>query len=86
MPGSTRRKRWDSRRATRTSSATRGAALCQERLGADASDIDFLPFGDVEQSVRDDVALIRSSPLIPNEINVRGFIYDVKTGKLQEVA
>ena len=60
--------------------------ICQERLGADASDIDFLPFGDLEQSVRDDIALIRSSPLIPNEVSVRGFIYDVKTGKLQEVA
>jgi carbonic anhydrase len=60
--------------------------ICQERLGADASEIDFLPFGDVEQSVRDDVEVIRSSPLIPNEIAVRGFIYDVKTGKLQEVA
>ena len=59
--------------------------ICQERLNADASDIDFLPFGDLEQSVRDDVELIRSSPLIPNDVNVHGFVYDVKTGKLNEV-
>jgi carbonic anhydrase len=52
--------------------------ICQERLGADATDIDFLPFGNLEQSVRDDVALVRTSPLIPDEIPVRGFIYDVK--------
>src|SRR3712207_4124918 len=37
--------------------------ICQERLGADASGIDFLPFGELEQSVRDDVELIRNSPL-----------------------
>ena len=60
--------------------------ICQERLGADATDIDFLPFADLEQSVRDDVELIRTSPLIPDEITVTGFIYDVKTGKIQEVA
>jgi len=60
--------------------------ICREQLGADASDIDFLPFGDLEQSVRDDVEIIRSSPLIPNDIQVTGFVYDVKTGRIQEVA
>ena len=60
--------------------------ICQEQLGADASDIDFLPFNDLEQSVRDDVELIRSSPLIANDTTVTGFVYDVKTGKIQEVA
>lgn len=60
--------------------------IVRERLGADASDIDFLPFSDVEQSVRDDVEIIRNSPLIPNEIPVTGFVYDVKTGKVHEVA
>src|SRR3954454_10146867 len=33
-------------------------------LGADASGIDFLPFSDLEQSVRDDVATVRNSPLL----------------------
>ena len=60
--------------------------ICRERLGVDATDIDFLPFGDLEQSVRDDVALIRSSPLIPDNITVYGFIYDVKSGRIHEVA
>jgi carbonic anhydrase len=59
--------------------------ICQEQLGVDASDIDFLPFSDVEQSVRDDVEIIRSSPLIPSDIQVTGFVYDVKTGKIHEV-
>ena len=59
--------------------------ICQEQLGADASAIDFLPFSDLEQSVRDDVELIRSSPLIGKDTTVTGFVYDVKTGKIQEV-
>jgi carbonic anhydrase len=60
--------------------------ICHEQLGVDASGIDFLPFSDVEQSVRDDVELIRSSPLIPNDTKVTGFVYDAKTGKIQQVA
>ena len=53
--------------------------------GADASGIDFLPFSDLDESVRQDVETIRSSPFIPNEIPVRGFVYDVRTGSLREV-
>lgn len=55
-------------------------------LGADASDIDFLAFTDLAQSVRDDVSAIRTSPLVPVDIPVRGFIYDVSSGALREVA
>ena len=54
--------------------------------GLNASEIDFLPFPDLEQSVRDDVRTIKDSPFIPDDISVRGFVYDVKTGKLAEVA
>jgi carbonic anhydrase len=59
--------------------------ICRADLGADASAIDFLPFSDLEQSVREDVELIRSSPLIAKDTLVTGFIYDVKTGKIREV-
>ncbi len=58
----------------------------QARLGADAAGIDFLPFSDLEQSVRDDLATIRASPLLPDDLAVRGFIYDVRSGHLREVA
>jgi carbonic anhydrase len=61
-------------------------AKVQEDLGADASDIDFLPFPDLEQSVRDDVQFLKDSPLIPDDISVRGFVYDVKDGKVTEVS
>ena len=58
----------------------------REHLGADASGVDFLPFADLEQSVRDDVATIRASPLVPDDVAVRGVVYDVRSGRLREVA
>ena len=60
-------------------------AKVKEDLDADSSSIDFLPFTDVEESVREDVAFLLSSPLIPATIGIRGFVYDVRTGKLNEV-
>jgi len=55
-------------------------------LDADASTVDFLPFTDLDESVRQDVATIRSSPLLPTDLAVRGFVYDVHTGQLREVS
>ncbi len=57
----------------------------QQELHANADNIDFLPFSNLEQSVRDDVTLLRNSPFIPQSIDISGFIYDVKTGKLLPV-
>lgn len=62
------------------------AAQVQRELGVDVAGRDFLPFQDVEQSVRDDVATLRASPLIPREIPISGAIYDVRTGALTPVA
>jgi carbonic anhydrase len=42
-------------------------------------------FDDLEEDVRQSIARIRSSPFIPNKDSIRGFVYDVKTGRLQEV-
>ncbi len=42
-------------------------------------------FGDLEANVRNQVAKIRSHPWIPDRLPVRGFVYDVKTGRLREV-
>ena len=58
----------------------------KQELKADADEIDFLPFKDLEQSVRDDVATLKASPLIPDNVDISGFIYDVKSGKLLPVA
>lgn len=60
-------------------------AKIKDDLDADARGIDFLPFSDVERSVRDDLAILRKSPLIAPGTDIRGFVYDVRTGGLKEV-
>jgi carbonic anhydrase len=42
-------------------------------------------FDDVEEDVRQSIARIRSSPFVPHKDSVRGFVYDVRTGRLDEV-
>jgi len=42
-------------------------------------------FPDLEADVKQSIARIKASPFIPKKANVRGFIYDVKTGRLNEV-
>jgi carbonic anhydrase len=45
----------------------------------------FHAFDDLEANVRQQVQIVKSHPWIPKHIPVRGFVYDVKTGRLQEV-
>ena len=45
----------------------------------------FDAFANLEQNVRRQIERVRSHPWIPESIGVRGFIYDVKTGRLHEV-
>ena len=42
-------------------------------------------FPDLEEDVRQSIARIRESPFIPNK-NIRGFVFDVATGALNEVS
>ena len=42
-------------------------------------------FDDLEGDVRESIAKIRSSPFIPNKGSIRGFVYDVQTGRLNEI-
>jgi len=42
-------------------------------------------FPDLDEDVRQSVARIKASPFIPRKDSVRGFVYDVGTGKLREV-
>lgn len=61
----------------------------RERLaarGLDASGIAFGAFADIESSVREDLEVYANSPLVRHDIPVRGFIFDVATGLLREVA
>jgi carbonic anhydrase len=47
--------------------------------------INWLTFSDNAKSVVEDVTRIRNHPLVPNDIPVYGYIYDVKSGKLVKV-
>ena len=58
-----------------------------EKMGATASDpANFYGFDNLEENVRKQVHRIKSHPWIPKYIPVRGFVYDVKTGRLKEVS
>ncbi len=43
-------------------------------------------FPDLDEDVRQSIARIKASPFIPNKDSVRGFVFDVATGKLNEVS
>jgi carbonic anhydrase len=42
-------------------------------------------FPDLEADIRQSIARIKASPYLPNKDSVRGFIYEVETGRLAEV-
>ena len=52
---------------------------------AEGKYIDWLTIKDQAQSVLEDVVRIKLHPLVPSDIPVYGYIYDVKTGRLIEV-
>jgi carbonic anhydrase len=70
-----------------TDCAVRGAtndelrAAVGRSLGVGAVECDFLAIDD-DTSLLTDVERIRSSPLLPRDLAVAGFVYDVRTGLL----
>ena len=42
-------------------------------------------FSDLERDIRQSIARIKASPFVPHKDSIRGFVYDVHTGALQEV-
>ena len=42
-------------------------------------------FDDLETDVRQSIARIKASPFIPNKTQIRGFVYEVESGRLREV-
>jgi carbonic anhydrase len=42
-------------------------------------------FPDLEEDVRQSIARVKASPFVPRKDSVRGFIYEVETGRLREV-
>lgn len=64
-------------------------AIVEKNLGpevrSELSDLDFQPFADLEEGVRDDVKFLRGSRLIAEETTVSGWVYEVKTGKVRSI-
>lgn len=74
---------------TFTGSSLRKLVKDEERGRPEAAElvdnIDFLEFGDLEQSVRDDVKFLQESPLILEGTKVTGWIHHVETGKVRHI-
>lgn len=64
-------------------------AVVSRSLGATAAaeiaTLDFLPFGDVEQAVRDDVEFLRRQSAVPDDVALSGWVYEVETGRVRRI-
>jgi len=58
---------------------------CEGEGTTDGKFIEWLTINDQEQSVLADVKRIRGNSMVPSNIPIYGYIYDCKTGKLNEV-
>ncbi len=52
---------------------------------AASAPVQFHAFSDVEKNVREQLAKLRSHSWVAEKLTIRGFVFDVKTGKLKEV-
>ncbi|CAG7972127.1 unnamed protein product [Penicillium salamii] len=59
-------------------------AKVRRELGQNVDHFAFLPFGDLEESVRDDVRFVKDSPLVL-DVPVTGYVYEVETGKIVKI-
>lgn len=64
-------------------------AVVEKNLGAagqqELSGLDFQPFPDLEKAVEDDVKYLKASKAIPDSIIISGWVYEVETGKVNQV-
>src|SRR5574340_958599 len=59
--------------------------LEKETGRAAVAPVHFHAFANLEENVRRQISRVRSHPWIPRHVPVRGFVYDVRTGRLREV-
>lgn len=65
--------------------------LVEQNIGVEAKEAlsafggDFKTFPQIEDAVRDDVKLLKETPLIKDEVAVTGWVYEVETGKVRQV-
>jgi carbonic anhydrase len=60
--------------------------MIRDATGADVGDRAYLSFSDIERSVRDDVAVLRDVKTFPEGVAVSGIVYDVRSGRIADVA
>jgi len=48
-------------------------------------DFEAHAFSDLDDNIRKSIKTIKESPFIPNKDSIRGFVYEVETGRLREV-
>lgn len=64
-------------------------AVVSQKLGATAAaeiaTLDFLPFSDLEQAVKDDIAFLKKQSAIPKDTAISGWVYEVETGRVRQV-
>ncbi|ORY35624.1 carbonic anhydrase [Naematelia encephala] len=63
--------------------------LVEKNLGKEAraelGDLDFLPFPELDSAVKKDIAFIKQSKLVPDDVIISGWVYEVETGKVRQV-
>ncbi|MBS1839363.1 MAG: carbonic anhydrase [Acidobacteria bacterium] len=55
------------------------------QTGKDASHLQFHTFTDLDRTTTEQIKRVREHPFLPKDIQVKGFVYDVKKGSLREV-
>ena len=60
-------------------------AAILDASGIDTRSLEFRTMSDQLTTLTDDVQKVRSSPFLPPGVEVAGFLYDVRTGRLREV-
>lgn len=58
--------------------------ILKDQTGVNADHLAFLAFSDLEQSVKDDIEFFKNNTLVL-DVPISGYIYDVKTGKINKV-
>jgi len=65
--------------------------LVEQNLGPDASaelksrGLDFLAFPELERAVKEDVEYLQETKLVPDDVPISGWVYEVETGKTRRV-
>ena len=57
----------------------------KNETGQETSHLHFHAFVDLEENLRAQLRRIRENPFLPRDVELHGFIYDVRTGRLRAV-